>query len=164
MRPGFGGDELRGMRRVFEGIIRRRYPTRLDGLDFAVNRHHGIAEPVQLGFRFALGRLDHECARHGPRNRRRVKPVIHEALGDIFDGHQLERAQIQDAFVSYESVSTAIQHGVIRSQPGGDVIGVQDRHPRGLGQTVRAHRRDVHPRDRQNPRAAPGSAGHRATF
>ena len=163
MSPWFGSEQVGRMRRVLERVIARGDPARLDGLDFAMDRDHGVTKPVELGLGFALGRFDHERAGHRPRNRRGMETVIHEPFGHILHSHRLEWAEIQDAFVGDVTIATPVEHRVVGSQPGGDVIGVQDRHPRGLGQTVRAHRRDVHPRDRQNPRAAPGGTGHRAT-
>ncbi len=51
-----------------------------------------------LGQVFALGPFDHQRARHGPRERRRVEAVIHQALRDVFGGKQNSLRKSQPVF------------------------------------------------------------------
>jgi hypothetical protein len=105
-------------------------------------------ETVEFVFRFAFGRLDHERAGDGPRKRRRVKAVIHQPFRDIFGGRFVERAQIQNALVRDEAVA-AVKRREIFFQSRGDVIRVEDGELRRVGQSVRPHHRDIHPRNVQ---------------
>ena len=52
--------------------------------------------------------------------------------------------------------------GIVRCKPPRDVVGGEDRALGRGAQPVAAHHRDVHPRDRQDRRAAVGRGGHRA--
>ena len=52
-------------------------------LDLLADRDHRVAEPIQFSLRFALGRLDHQRARHRERDRRRVESVVHQPLGHV---------------------------------------------------------------------------------
>jgi hypothetical protein len=132
------------------------------GGHFGVDGNHRVAETVQFVFRFAFGRLDHERAGDGPRERRRVKAVIHQPLRHVLGGGDaVERAQIQNALVRDEAVA-AVERREIIFQPLGNVIRVEDGVFRRLGQSVRAHHRDIHPRNRQNARAAPRRGADRA--
>ena len=56
----------------------------------------------------------------------------------------------------------AVQHRVVRLEPLGDVVRVEDRDLGRLGQPVAAHHRDVRPRDRQDRCASPRRRRHRA--
>ena len=70
----------------------------------------------------------------------------------------LERAQVEDALVRHAAVGARVEHRVVRLQPLGDVVGVEDRHLRGRGQPSPPIMRDVGPGDRQDAGAAPGAA------
>ena len=150
------------MRRVLQQIV---LPVRRAGfnrLHFPVNGNHRVAKTVQLSLRFALRRLDHERAGNRPGQRRRVKTVIHQPLGHVLGGDILEPAQIQNALVRDQIAMTAIKRREIILQPPGDVVRVQDGKLGGLGQAVRAHHGNVHPRNRQDARAAPRRGADRA--
>ena len=90
-----------------------------------------------------------------------MKAVIHQPLGHVFDSTPalLQRAQIEDALVRDEAVPAFEEHREISVQPLGDVIGVEDGELRRLGQAVRAHHADVHPRDGEDAGAAPRRGG-----
>ena len=75
--PFICDDLLRSVRRVFQDVVFLIGLSGNDGLDLRVNRNHRVAESIQLGLRFAFGRLDHHRSRDRERNRRRVKAVIH---------------------------------------------------------------------------------------
>lgn len=69
-----------------------------------------VAVAIELGLVLALGRLDHEGARHRPRHGRRVEAVVLEPLGDVDRLHParlLEDARVQDELVSAEAVRSA---------------------------------------------------------
>ena len=48
-----------------QGVVVVRPLPRLDARDLVADSEHRIAEAIDLGQAFALGRLDHEGARHG---------------------------------------------------------------------------------------------------
>src|SRR5438876_605527 len=57
-----------------------------------------------------FGRLNHHGPGHRPRNRRRMKSVVHEAFGDVLDGYGFELAQIEDAFVSDQAAVALVKN------------------------------------------------------
>ena len=76
-----------------------------------------VDEAVELGLRFAFGRLDHQRPGDREAHRRRVEAVVHEPLGDIVDGDLrrfLHRPQIEDAFVRDEPARPGIEHRIVR--------------------------------------------------
>jgi hypothetical protein len=160
-RPFIGGDDLRGVRGVFERVVGFVGFAGDDGLHLAVDGDHRIAETVELDLRFALGRFDHERAGDGERQGRGVVAVIHETLGGVFgfDAVFLPAAQIDDALVGDQAGCAAIKNREIVLQAGGDVVGVEDGDFGGLGESVGAHHADIHPRDNQDGRAAPRRGG-----
>ena len=92
---------------------------------------------------------------------RRVKAVIHQALGNIFGGDALERAQVQDAFVCDEAVA-AVERGEMIFQSLGNVVGVENGVLGRFGESVRASHGNIHPGNRQDAGAAPWRRGHGA--
>ena len=91
----------RSVRRVLEQVVFSILVPFSDSLDFRAYGDHRFAETVELVFRFALGWLDHHGPADRPRNGRRVKAVIHQTFGHVFDfnacGSPL--AQVDNAFV-----------------------------------------------------------------
>jgi len=85
-------DLIRRVRGVFEEIILRVGCTGFHGGHFGVDGNHRVAETVEFVFRFAFGRFDHERAGEGPRERRRVKAVIHQAFHHVLAMHCIKRA------------------------------------------------------------------------
>src|ERR1700730_13808603 len=128
--PVVGQKILSGMWGQFQDIV---FPVRLAGFDssyFTINRNHGLTESIQLWLGFAFCRLDHHGSWDGPGHGRRVKAVIHEALGNIFDlnsGRFFELPQIDNALVGDEPVFAFVQNRIKWRQPTSDVIGVGDR-------------------------------------
>ena len=59
VRP-FAGEFFGGVRGVLQRVIQLVPLALLHLFDFAVDRDHGVAEAIELFFRFALGRLDHQ--------------------------------------------------------------------------------------------------------
>jgi len=64
--PIVAGDLIRRVRRVFEQVVFRVRRARFHGGHLGVDGNHRVAETVQLIFRFAFGRLDHQRAGDGP--------------------------------------------------------------------------------------------------
>ena len=143
----------------FSGLSRGIDPAGLDRLDFPWMAIIGVAEAIQLRFGFALRGLDHQRARHRPGNRRRVKAVIHQALGHVFNCHAGTAADPGCTREPRGHSGRGTAPGIVR-QPAGDVIRVEDRHFGRLGESRRSHRRDLHPRNRQNAGAAPRRGRH----
>lgn len=152
--PIVAGDLVGGVRRVLEQIVLRVGRTIFNRRHFRVDGNHRVAETVEFVFGFAFGRFDHERAGDGPRERGRVEAIIHEAFRHVLGGGFVEGAQIQNTFVRHEAVA-AVERREIFFQTRGDVIRVEDGGLRRLGQSVRAHHGDIHPRDRADARAAP---------
>ena len=123
--PIVAGNLVGGVRGVLEQIVLRVGCAGFHGGHFGVDGNHRVAETVELVFRFALGRFDHECAGDGPRERRRVKAVIHQPLRHVLGGRALERAQIQNALVRDEAVA-AVEGREMFLEPLGNVIRVED--------------------------------------
>ena len=102
------------MRRTLERVVFRRPVTVLHLGDFRANTQHRADEPVQLSLGFALGRLDHQGARHRERHGWRMEAVIHQALGDILladPGLRFKRSQIENAFMGHATIATGVEHG-----------------------------------------------------
>ena len=131
----------------------------LDRPDLLTDLDHGIAEAVELAFRFAFGRLDHQRARHRKRHGRGVKAEIHKPLGDVLHrnaGGLLDGAQVDDALMRHPAVLRFVEHGVMGREAVGHIVGGQNRM---LGRPLEAfgaHHGDVGPGDGQNRRRAPG--------
>ena len=162
--PVGGGHGLRRVRGVGEDIIVARHATFDNLLNFATNRDHGLAESIQLGFGFTLGRLDHERSRNRKGHGGRMKAEVHEALGYILrfnPRRPFELAEVQDKLVGHEPFLTRVEHREILLQPLGHVIGVQDGDLAGFGQAFGPHQRNVGPGDRQDAGAPIGRGGNR---
>ncbi len=162
--PRVGADDGRGVRRVLERVVGPVELARGHLRHLAVDRDQGVAEPVELDLRFALGRLDHERAGHGERHRRRVVAIVHEPLGHIvdLDAVLLPRAEVDNALVGHPAARTPEEDGEGGIQAPGHVIGIEDR---GLGrppEPVRSHQADIHPRDDEQGGRTPGSRSHGA--
>ena len=101
------------MRGVFEGVILGVKCAVLDGLNLCADCDHGVAESVDLGFRFALGRFDHKGSDDGPRHGWGVEPEVHQALGDVCcsdAASRFENSAVKDAFVRDSVFSPCVQH------------------------------------------------------
>ena len=85
MRPVVARDRCRGVRRMLQRIVGAIGPAFLDGADLRADRDHRVDEAVELGLRFALGRLDHQRAGDREAHRRRVEAVVHQPLRDVVD-------------------------------------------------------------------------------
>ena len=152
--PAIGGHLVGGVRRVLEQVVLGVLAPLLDLHDLVVDGDHRVAEAVELALRLRFGGLDHERARHRPAERRSVEAVIHEPFRDVLGGDRLEAAEVEDALVGDEAVRT-VERREVGLEPLGDVVRVEDRDLRGVGETGRTHHRDIHPRDRADAGAAP---------
>ena len=125
--------------------------------DFRANRNQRVAEAVEFCLRLALRRLDHQRARHRPRHRRRVETVVHHALCDVVDldaRRLVERTHVENELVRAKAVLVRVEHVVVALQARGHVVRVEDRDFGRALQALRAHHRDVHPRNHKDRRAA----------
>ena len=153
------------MRRVLQHIVELVCAAFLDRADLCADRDERVAEAVELRLRLALGRLDHERARDGPRHRRRVEAVVHHALRDVVDldaRRLVERPHVENELVCAQPVLVRVEHAEVRLQTLRHVVRVEDRDLGRRAQALRAHHRDVHPRDEQDRRAAVGRGRNRA--
>ena len=154
----FGGhDDLSGVRGVFEGVVVFGEFALFDGADLFADGDHGVTKAIEFGFGFAFGGFDHQRSGDRPRHGGCVETVVHEAFCDIdgFDiGADLEGAQIDDKLVSHEILVATEEDVVVLFEAFGHVVGVEDRHLRGLFEAVAAHHGDVHPRDGEDACAA----------
>ena len=153
------------MRRVLQRIVGTvARPPRSRGSRSRIADHR-LDEAVELGLRFALGRLDHQRPGHREAHRRRVEAVVHQPLRDVVDrdlGRLLERPQVEDALVRDETARPRVQDRIGIGEALRDVVRGEDRALGRRLQAVAAHHRHVHPRDRQDARAAEGRRGDRA--
>jgi hypothetical protein len=88
-----------------------------------------------------------------------MEAVIDDTLRDVLHIHAgriLERSCVYDALVRHQSILPGIQQGIVVSQPPGDIIRVENRYPRRLGESVVAHQGDIRPGNRQYGGAPPG--------
>lgn len=86
-----------------------------------------------------------------------MKSIIDQTLGDVFilnASCRFESPAVDDAFVRASTVVIHKENGVMRAQTLHDIVRIQNRDFRCFLQTLRAHHRDVHPRDEQDARAA----------
>ena len=93
-----------------------------------------------------------------------MKSVIDQSLRDVLDFHVrrgLELTTIDNALMCDKIAMSPVKRREIRFEPLRNVIGVQDRHFRRVGETFVAHQRDIHPRNRKNAGAAPRRCGYR---
>src|SRR5215813_3366162 len=77
MSPFTGNHLFGGMWRIFQEVVFSICVARGDLIDLLADRDHRFAEAIELVFRFAFSRLDHNCARHRPRNRWSMEAIIH---------------------------------------------------------------------------------------
>ena len=159
----------RGVRRVLERVVlaRSARPSSIVA-DLLADRDHRVAEAVELGLRLALGRLDHQRARRpgttssarGSRSPSAAWRCPRPRCRRVF----LSGAQVEDALVRDAAAARPCRApGSARSSRLRDVVGVEDRDLRSPRVSPSAPiMRDVHPRDRQDARAAPGRGRHRA--
>ena len=124
--PFVGRDLSRSVRCVFEQIILPIFFSTGDSFDLRVNGNHRVTETIKLVFGFALGWLDHHCPCNRPGNGRRVKAIIHQTLGHIFDFYARVSplAKIDDAFMRNETVSAFEQYRKITVEALGDIVRV----------------------------------------
>ena len=129
MIPSFDEQHFRGVRRVDERVVILRINAHFHSANFFANGDHGIDEAIQLVFALALSRLDHERASDGEAHGRRMKAVVHQALGNIHiaDAAQLlDWAHVNDALMRDEAAVAGVEHREMRSKFLRDVIGIED--------------------------------------
>ena len=99
--PFVGCDFARSVRRVLEQVVLSMSFSLSHSFDLRVYGDHGLAKAVKLVLRFALRWFDHHGTGDRPRDRRGVKPVIHQTFCRVFDfdTSAFPLAQIDDAFM-----------------------------------------------------------------
>ena len=124
MVPFVGCNFASSVRRVFERIVLLILLSFGDGFHFHMYRDHRVTKTVELVLRFALGWFDHHRPTDGPRDRRRMKAVIHQTFCHVFDFNAcaFPLAQIDDAFVRDQAVLPFEQDWKVRVEPFGDII------------------------------------------
>ncbi len=150
------------MWRVLEGRLIQRPLATFNATDFFTDGQHRIAKTIQLGLIFRFGGFHHQGAGHRKADCRRMKAVVHQALGDVAFGHArggLDCADIQNAFMRDTSLCAGIQHRILRAQTRGNVVGVEDGDFGGVLHAAGAEQRDVHPGNRQDGCRSPGGGG-----
>eukprot|EP00760_Papus_ankaliazontas_P013229 PhM_4_TR15667/c0_g1_i1/m.84480 len=146
------GEHVLRVRRVRQQVVALGHLAVLDVLDLAADLDERVREAVQLGERLRLRRLDHERARDGERQRRRVEVVVHEALRNVLGLYAdvLEAAHVQDELVAARAVGGAVEDLVVGCEQRAEVVGVEDGHLAGELEALGAHHVDVHVRDVEN--------------
>src|SRR6202163_3758455 len=132
MRPRTRRHPTHWMGRFLEHVVLPVGRTGLYFPDLLTDGDHRIAEPVELLFRLALGRLDHQRSGHGERDRWRVEAVVHQPLRDVFHvdaARLLHHARIDNALVRDCSVRALVEYREMRLEQLGGVVGVQYRDP-----------------------------------
>ena len=111
---------------VSKGIVLFIQASFLNQPDFPPYAKHSVTETVQFVLVFTFGRFHHNGSGYRKGHGRRVKTVIHEALGDInrlnFHG-LLERSQINYKFVCAGIVMVGIQDLKLFLQPCQHIVG-----------------------------------------
>ena len=116
-----------------EEALARSRRSRRDLGNLGADRDHRIDEPVELFQRFAFRWFNHHRAGYGDRYRWCVEPVVHQALGDVFDfnaGALLQRSTFDDTLVGHKSGLAFVENREVRIDFLGDVVGVEDREPK----------------------------------
>ena len=87
-----------------------------------------------------------------------MKAVVHKPLGNVQDldsGAIPERAHVQNALVGHATALPSVERRIMRLQPPGDVIGIEDCDSGRLCKAARTHESDIGPRNGQDARASP---------
>ena len=134
--------------------VLRRDLARLYLCNLGANIQQSCDKSVNFGLGFAFGWLDHQCARHGPAHCRRMKAVINQPFGNIIhaDTTICKNPRVQNTLVRHPPFVAHEQNRIGPIQARGNVIGVQNRHPCGLGKPRPAHHQAIGPRNQQNRR------------
>src|SRR5258707_5654927 len=91
-----------------------------------------------------------------------MKPVVHQAFGDVFDRDRFEGAQIENALVRDQAAVPFVEDREMLLQAPSDVIGVENGYFGCLSQAIAAHQPDVNPWYDQDAGAAPRSRRNRS--
>src|SRR3954469_2276066 len=103
MVPLVGCDFASSMRCILEQVVLSILFSIRHSFDLRVYGNHRLAKTIELVLRFALRWLDHHGAADRPRDRWRVKAVIHQTFCRIFDldTSALPLAQIDNTFMRH---------------------------------------------------------------
>ena len=124
--PVFSEQHLRRVWRILEYVVSGIAFASLDLSNFLANRNHGINKAIKLSQPFRLGWFNHQGTSHRKTHRRCMKPVVHQALGNIFGRDArgfFDIVHIKNTFVCHTTVATAVQHGIVSGQATRDIVG-----------------------------------------
>src|SRR5450759_1809075 len=165
MRPRARRHAPDRVRRVLEDVVLLVRFAGLDLPDLLANRDHRLAESVELLFRLAFRRLDHQRSGHRKRDRRRVEAVVHQPFRDVLDldaARLLHHPRVDDALVRDGSVRALVQQRKVRLETLRDVVRVEDRDLGRVFQSISAHQLDVGVRNRENAGTSPRRRRYRS--
>ena len=83
--------------------------------NFFANRDHRLAEAIEFGLRFRLGRLDHQSTNDWPRHGWCVEAIIDQSFCDVFNFRRTlsAGARSMNALVSDAAIFTAVKNRVV---------------------------------------------------
>ena len=112
--------------------------------------------------RFALGGLHHQGAGHREGHRWGVVAIVHQPLGDVSGLYSelLEIAAIEDHLVGHSAVLARIEHRIMCTQFGLEVVGVEDGGLGALFHTIATQHFHIRIGDEQDERTAPWRGRH----
>ena len=138
---------LDGMGRMTQRAILGTDLAPFHGADFFADRQQCGDKTVNLGLGFAFSRLDHQGSGYWPAHGWRMKTVINQPFGNIVhrDADLGKRAGVQNAFMRHPAFVAHEQDRVTSRQTSCDVVGVQNRNPGCLRQSLATHQKAVSP-------------------
>ena len=86
-----------------------------------------------------LGWFDHQGTGHRPRHGRGMEAIVHQPLGHILHAESgaFEGAQVENALVGHIAARAGVEHGEVRLQALGHVVGVENGNRRSPGSAPR---------------------------
>ena len=102
-----------GMRGISERAVVGGPLARGNPIYLGADAHHCVDESVEFREILALGRFDHQRARHRKRHRGSVESVVDEPLRDVVDrdaGSSCDAAQIEDALMGHKTLGPGVEH------------------------------------------------------
>ncbi len=145
----------RRMRCVLQHVVLSIRNAQLYFTYLLADSDHRITESIEFIFRLALCGLHHQGSGDRETDRGSVEAIIDQPFRHILHLHSagpFQWTQVEYALVGDGPVLSLIEDWVMRLQPTGDVVGIEDCHFRGTCQTGAAQKEDVDPGYRKNAR------------
>ena len=152
-RPLVGRHAGRRVRGPHHWVVVPRPMAVLHSADLLTDGNHRRDEPVELGQVLAFGWLNHQGAGYRKAEGRGVKAIVDEPLGHVLGSDAaglLQWPEVEDALVGHPATLTAVERGVVVTEPDAYVIRRKDCRFGRLPQADRTHHADVHPTDWQH--------------